>query len=294
MKRAPTRVGHERSARVRTVALTGAAMAAFACNSILCRLALGQGSIEPASFTTVRLFAGAAALWLIVQWRRRGSPPVAHGDWPSALALFVYAAAFSFAYLSLTAATGALLLFGAVQFTMIASGLRNGERLDRWQGLGLLLALCGLVGLLAPGLTAPPLEGALLMIAAGVSWGLYSLRGKRLRREPTTATAGNFLRAVPFAVALSLVAGVGRVEPAGLASAVVSGALASGVGYAIWYAALPAMRATTAATVQLSVPVLTALAGLSWLGEPLTVRLVVTSTAILGGIALVTATPRPA
>ena len=294
MKGAPTRVDRERSALVRTIALTGAAMTAFACNSILCRLALGGGSIDAASFTTIRLVAGAAALWLIVRWRSRGSPPIAHGDWPSALALFAYAATFSFAYLSLTAATGALLLFGAVQVTMIGSGLRHGERLHRWQGLGLLLALCGLVGLLAPGLTAPPLPGALLMIAAGVSWGLYSLRGKRLRREPTMATAGNFLRAVPFAVALSLVAGVGRVDPSGVAYAVVSGALASGVGYAIWYAALPSMRATTAATVQLSVPVLTALAGLWLLGEQFTVRLVVTSIAILGGIALVTVTPRRA
>jgi drug/metabolite transporter (DMT)-like permease len=292
VKQAPTHLRRERSAVVRAFVLTSVAMTAFACNSILCRLALGGGSIDAASFTTIRLVAGAAALWLIVRWRSRGGAPAAHGDWWSALALFAYAATFSFAYLSLTAATGALLLFGAVQSTMIGSGFRHGERLDRWQLLGLLLALCGLVGLLAPGVTAPPLDGALLMIAAGVSWGLYSLRGKRLRREPTTATAGNFLRAVPFAVALSLVAGVSRVDPAGVAYAVVSGALASGVGYAIWYAALPAMRATTAATVQLSVPVLTALAGLSLLGEQFTLRLVVASIAILGGIALVTATPR--
>ena len=285
-------VDRERRSRVRTIALTAVAMTAFACNSILCRLALGGGSIDAASFTTIRLVSGAAALWLIVRWHSRGGPPITHGDWPSALALFAYAATFSFAYLNLTAATGALLLFGAVQLTMVGAGLRQGERLERWQWLGLLVALCGLVGLLAPGLTAPPLDGAALMLAAGVSWGLYSLRGRRLRRAPTAATAGNFVRAVPFTVGLSLVAGVTRADTVGVTYAVMSGALASGVGYAIWYTALPAMRATTAATVQLSVPVLTALAGLSWLGEQLTLRLVIASVAILGGIALVTGTPR--
>jgi len=267
-------------------------MVAFACNSLLCRLALAPRSIDAASFTSIRLASGAIALWLIVRWRGRAGSTTTGGDWTSALALFAYAAAFSFAYLSLTASTGALLLFGAVQVTMIGAGLRRGERFDRPQVVGLLLALGGLVGLLAPGLTAPPLGGAVLMLTAGVAWGVYSLRGRQLRRDPTTATAGNFLRAVPFALALSVLAGVTRIDPAGIAYAVLSGAVASGVGYAVWYTALPGMRATTAATVQLSVPVLTALAGLSLLGEPLTGRLIVASVAILGGIALVTATPR--
>jgi drug/metabolite transporter (DMT)-like permease len=283
----------EASTFARTVTLTSVAMVAFAGNSLLCRLALGEHSIDAASFTTIRLVSGAVVLWLIARWRSRG-PNSTHGDWPSALALFAYAATFSFAYLTLTASTGALLLFGAVQLTMIGLGLRRGEALDRRQLAGLLLALGGFVGLLAPGLTAPPAGGAVLMIAAGVAWGVYSMRGKQLRRDPTGATAGNFLRAVPFALALSLAAGVTRVDPSGAAYAIVSGALASGLGYAVWYAALPGLRAATAATVQLSVPVLTALAGLSLLDEPLTLRLVVASIAILGGIALVTSSQRRA
>ena len=277
----------------RTVTLTSVAMVAFAGNSLLCRLALGERSIDAASFTTIRLVSGAVVLWLIARWRSRGAAAT-DGDWLSALALFAYAAAFSFAYLTLTASTGALLLFGAVQLTMIGVGLRRGEALERRQLAGLLLALGGLVGLLAPGLTAPPVGGAMLMMSAGVAWGVYSLRGQQLRRDPTTATAGNFLRAVPFALALSLAVGVTRVDPIGAAYAMVSGAVASGLGYAVWYTALPGLRAATAATVQLSVPVLTAFAGLSLLGEPLTLRLVVASISILGGIALVTSSPRHA
>jgi drug/metabolite transporter (DMT)-like permease len=283
----------EASTLARTIALTSVAMIAFAGNSLLCRLALGGHSIDAASFTTIRLVSGAVVLWLIARWRSRGAAAT-HGDWLSALALFAYAAAFSFAYLTLTASTGALLLFGAVQLTMIGFGLRRGEALERRQLAGLLLALAGLVGLLAPGLTAPPVGGAMLMMAAGVAWGVYSLRGQQLRRDPTTATAGNFLRAVPFALVLSLAVGVTRVDPIGATYAMVSGAVTSGLGYAIWYAALPGLRAATAATVQLSVPVLTALAGLSLLGEPLTLRLVIASIAILGGIALVSSSPRRA
>ena len=274
-----------------TAALTAAAMAAFACNSLLCRLALKATAIDPASFTTTRLVAGAFALWLIVRLRRRGDTQTMPGDWTSAVALFAYAAAFSFAYVSLPASTGALLLFGAVQATMIGQGLRAGESFSMPQLAGLVLALGGLVGLLAPGLSAPPMAGALTMLAAGVAWGVYSLRGKSRSGDPLAATAGNFLRAVPFALALSVLASLGHggldVDTAGLAYAVVSGALASGVGYAVWYTALPSMRATTAATVQLSVPVLTALAGILLLDEPLTSRLLLASTAILGGIALV-------
>jgi drug/metabolite transporter (DMT)-like permease len=277
-------------ALARTAVLTGLAMVAFACNSLLCRFALGHGSIDAASFTTIRLVSGALVLWLIVRLRRRDDPLPVGGDWMSAVALFAYAAAFSLAYVSLSASTGALLLFGAVQATMVGQGLRSGERLSTPQVAGLLLALGGLLGLLAPGLSAPPLSGALLMLAAGVAWGIYSLRGRQRGGDPTSATAGNFVRAVPFALALSGIAGIPRIEPLGAAYAVLSGALASGVGYAVWYTALRGMRATTAATVQLSVPVLTALAGLLLLSEPLTLRLVMASIAILGGIALVTRT----
>ena len=209
------------------------------------------------------------------------------GNWLSAFALFSYAAGFSFAYVSLPTATGALLLFGAVQATMIGYGIWAGERLLKPQLVGLLLAFGGLVGLLLPGLTAPPLPGSILMLGAGVAWGIYSLRGKGAG-DPTKVTAGNFMRAVPIAAVLSAVMLNGTsVDAAGFWYAVSSGALASGLGYAIWYTALPALKATNAATVQLSVPVIAALGGIIFLGEPITFRLAVASVAILGGIALV-------
>lgn len=271
--------------------LTTLAMIAFAGNSLLCRAALKDTGIDPASFTAIRLASGALILFLVataVRHARSGA-----GNWPSALALFAYAAGFSFAYVSLPAATGALLLFGAVQATMIGHGLWRGERFRGAQWLGLALALAGLVGLLLPGLTAPPLAGSLLMLGAGVAWGVYSLRG-RGAGDPTRVTAGNFLRAAPIAALLSL-ATLDRagLDPAGVGYAVASGALASGIGYAIWYAVLPALKATAAATVQLSVPVIAALGGVLMLGEPFTLRLALASAAILGGIALVILEKRP-
>lgn len=269
----------------RIVALTSLAMMAFAGNSLLCRVALKDTGIDAASFTTIRLVSGAVMLWLIVRMSRGGRS--GRGNWPSAFALFAYAAGFSFAFVSLPVAAGALLLFGAVQATMIGHGLWAGERLRKMQFAGLVLALGGLVGLLLPGLSAPPLAASLLMLGAGGAWGIYSLRGKG-GGDPTRVTAGNFLRAVPIAAALSLLLHEGAsVDSAGFWYAVASGALASGIGYAIWYTALPALKSTHAATVQLSVPVIAALGGAVLLGEPLTLRLVLASVAILGGIALV-------
>lgn len=269
----------------RTIALTLLAMTAFAGNSLLCRAALKHTSIDAATFTAIRLVSGAAMLWLVAHMRsgtRRGA-----GNWLSAFALFAYAAGFSFAYMSLPAATGALLLFGAVQATMIGHGMWAGERLRSVQLVGLMLAFGGLVGLLLPGLTAPPLFGSILMLGAGVAWGIYSLRGKAAG-DPTRVTAGNFLRAVPIAAALSVVMLHGfSVDIGGLGYAVLSGALASGMGYAIWYTALPALKATSAATVQLSVPVIAATGGVVFLGEPISLRLALASVAVLGGIALV-------
>ena len=265
--------------------LTTLAMLAFAGNSLLCRAALKATSIDAASFTTIRLISGALMLWLLVRLRQSSS--AGRGNWLSALALFAYAAGFSFAYVSLPTATGALLLFGAVQATMNGYGLFKGERFSKWQLGGLALACGGLVGLLLPGLSAPPLLGAVLMLSAGVAWGVYSLRGKGAG-DATRVTAGNFLRAVPVAVLLSLLMlNQTKLDWAGVGLAVASGALASGVGYAIWYTALPALKATHAATVQLSVPVIVALGGMAFLGEPLSLRLVLASVAILGGIALV-------
>ena len=269
----------------RIALLTLLALLAFAGNSLLCRAALAHTGIDAASFTLVRLLSGAVVLGLLAWWRRGGAS--GRGNWLSAFALFAYAAAFSFAYVKLSAAAGALLLFGAVQATMIAHGLWSGERLRPLQVGGLVLACGGLVGLVLPGLSAPPLLAALLMMTAGIAWGMYSLRG-RGAGDPLQVTAGNFLRAVPMAGVLSvLLFGQASPDPTGRGYAVLSGALASGVGYAIWYTALPFLRSMTAATVQLAVPVIAALGGVLLLAEPLTPRLLAASAAILGGVAMV-------
>lgn len=271
--------------RTRVSVLTLLAMIAFAGNSLLCRLALKDTRIDPASFTSVRIISGALVLWLII--RMRGGMHRGSGSWLSALALFAYAAGFSFAYVSLPAGTGALLLFGAVQATMIGYGFWSGERLRMRQAAGIMFALGGLVGLLFPGFSAPPLLDSVSMLGAGLAWGIYSLRGKH-SSEPIRTTAENFLRAVPFTVALSVaMAPWVSWDGWGVVYAMVSGALASGVGYAIWYTALKELRAIYAATVQLSVPVIAAVGGIVLLGEHLTPRLVIASIAILGGIALV-------
>jgi drug/metabolite transporter (DMT)-like permease len=272
--------------------LVALAMIAFAANSLLCRLALRGGAIDAASFTTIRIVSGAVVLWVIA--RMRGGTMTSAGSWGSAAALFGYAAAFSFAYVELAAAVGALILFCAVQVTMIGWGLWRGERIVARQAAGLALAIGGLVGLLWPGLSAPPPGSAALMLAAGIAWGIYSLRGRR-SGDPTIATAGNFMRAAAFAVILSLVTlGGASVGAAGVLYAIASGALASGLGYAIWYTALPGLTATKAATIQLSVPVLAAAAAVVLLDEAITLRLVLGSVAILGGIALVVVARRPA
>jgi drug/metabolite transporter (DMT)-like permease len=270
----------------RKIILTSLAMLAFAGNSLLCRFALKQTSLDAASFTSIRLLSGALVLWLITRIRH-GSQPGSAGSWISAAALFVYAAGFSFAYISLTAATGALLLFGAVQVTMIGYGIWTGERLRGAQLAGLALAFGGLVGLLIPGLSAPPLVGSVLMLSAGTAWGVYSLRG-RGAGDPTRASAGNFLRAVPLALVLSLLMlQRASLNNNGVWYAIASGAITSGLGYALWYTVIPWLKAAQAATVQLSVPLLAALAGIIFLGETPSLRLALASAAILGGIALV-------
>lgn len=275
--------------RARIALLTSLAMLAFAGNSLLCRLALKHTAIDAATFTLIRVVSGAIALWLLVSMR--GGSLRSAGSWPSAFALFAYAAAFSFAYITLPVATGALLLFGAVQATMIGYGLFSGERLRFVQIIGLLFAGGGLVGLLLPGLSAPPLQGALLMLAAGVAWGIYSIRGK-IAGDPTSITAGNFLRAVPLALLLSAASfSWMKIDAAGFWSAVASGAVTSGIGYAIWYTAVRGLNATSAATVQLSVPAITAIGGVLFLSEAMTARLFFASAAILGGIALVVLKP---
>ena len=266
--------------------VTALVMAAFAANSVLARLALITTDIDAASFSAVRLLSGAAVLLAVVRLRPRSGPG---GRWRSAWALFVYVVALSYAYLSLSTGTGALLLFGSVQVTMIGAGLWAGERMSPWGWAGFALAVGGLVALLAPGVTSPPLLPAVTMVASGVAWGLYSLAGRR-RADPVGATAGNFVRASLLGLGLAGVMAVSgglRLDPAGLGYAALSGAVTSGLGYVAWYTVLPSLRSASAATVQLSVPVLAALGGVLFVGEPPTARFMIASAVTLGGIALV-------
>jgi drug/metabolite transporter (DMT)-like permease len=268
------------------IAVTLFTMLPLAANSLFARAAIGADAIDPASFTTVRLLSGAVMLWLIAVVSGHASAREVRGNWLSAAMLFAYAAAFSFAYLDLSAGTGALILFGCVQATMWLAALWRGERPHGLAWLGLVAACGGLVYLMSPGLTAPPPLAAGLMAAAGVAWGVYSLHG-RGSSDPLADTAGNFVRSLPLTALLSLL-WLGQVQwsAPGLGWAVLSGALASGVGYALWYSVLPYLSATRAATVQLSVPVIAALAGVILLDETLTLRLVLAAALILGGIGL--------
>jgi len=272
------------------------AMIAFAANSILCRMALEAGHIDAASFTAVRIFSGALMLYGLLyfraRWKEGGSLKGCFGGalspkgWYSAVSLFVYAAAFSFAYVMLDAGMGALILFAAVQITMIGAGIRQGERLTLSDWLGVALAVCGLVYLLLPGTHAPPLGASALMALAGVAWGLYSLKG-RGAVNPTINTAQNFLRALPLAIGLIIVYLPDmEMNMRGFILAALSGALASGLGYVIWYAALTNLRAVQASVLQLTVPPLAALGGIVFLGEAVTLRLLLASILILGGVAI--------
>lgn len=278
---------------IRLMSLTLITMLCFAGNSVLCRLALRQTSIDAASFTSVRLISGALVLVLLVYGRQRfqmaraARPAALGGNWFSALALFVYASTLSFSYANMSTGIGALLLFGAVQATMILTGLWRGERLNVQQIVGLVMALAGVVAILSPGLDAPPLASALLMLTSGVAWGVYSLRGRGVA-DPTGDTAGNFLRATVLALLLSvLFVAHQQFDTQGVLYAVLSGAITSGLGYTIWYIVLPKLTRTRAAAVQLSVPVLASLFGALFVNEPITLSLMLTSTAVLGGIALV-------
>ena len=277
----------------RVLITTILAMLAFAANSVLCRLALGSGSIDAASFTLLRLASGAVVLWLLVYWRtrrvrvgndRRASADT--GNWISSAMLFLYAICFSIAYLMLNTGTGALILFGFVQLTMVIWALSQGERPTLPQWLGWALALAGLTYLVMPGVTAPAPAGAILMATAGIAWGVYSLRG-RGAGDPVQVTADNFFKAVPMALGAALIAVPWfHVTGSGLIWAVASGAIASGLGYSLWYQVLPVVTATQAATCQLSVPLIAALAGVLLLSEPLTLRLTLAGAVILGGIGL--------
>lgn len=275
----------------KTVPFTALALLCFAANSILCRLALASHAIDPATFTGVRLLSGAAILALIVL--ASGKRPTQAGSWPSGITLFVYAIAFSLAYIKLGAGTGALLLFGSVQATMIIASMLAKKHPSGEQWAGLLLAVGGLVWLVLPGLKAPPLDRALLMALAGIAWGLYSIRGPG-GSDPVAATAGNFLRAAPLAIIpiLVLLSGL-HWSSRGLLWAVLSGAVTSGLGYVFWYTALPGLGSIRAAVVQLTVPVLAAAGGVLLLGETLSQRLLVSAAAVLVGVALALFTKKP-
>lgn len=260
------------------------ALLCFAANSVLCRMALRSAHIDPASFTGIRLLSGAVTLWLLVQAGRRPQAP--GGSWRSALVLLVYALPFSFAYVGLTAGTGALLLFGAVQVVMLPAGFLSGERVDRVLVLGWLIAVAGLVLLLLPGIAAPPMKEAAFMLLAGVAWAMYSLHG-RGSKNALGDTAGNFVRAAPGALLISALPFAHRsADPEGMVLAALSGAVASGLGYAAWYTAVPRLGAIAAANAQLSVPIIAALAGVALFQEPITARLLTAAVLVLGGTAL--------
>jgi drug/metabolite transporter (DMT)-like permease len=269
---------------MQTALLTAAALICFVANSLLTRGALGQGLLDAPAFTVIRLATGAVALALLLRVRR--TRPVEGGSWTSAAALAGYAIAFTLAYIRIEAGAGALLLFGAVQVTMIATGLARGERPLGRDWLGLALASAGLIWLTAPGAAAPDLAGAGLMVVAGASWGVYSILG-RGSRDALSGTAGNFWRAAVIAtVALGLLHDPGTITWPGVLLATLSGAIASGVGYTLWYLALPALTAWRAALIQLPVPILTALAAVALLGESLTARLLVATALVCGGVGL--------
>ncbi|MEL6936415.1 MAG: DMT family transporter [Cyanobacteria bacterium J06607_17] len=281
-------MSHSPSA-LKTTVLTSCTLIAFAANSLLTRMALGPGSIDAASFMTLRLVSGAVML-LVIMTFFQGTPMATlqntQGKWAGALMLFLYAVTFSFSYLQLAAGTGALILFGSVQVTMILVALKQGEKPRMLEWGGLFLALLGLIYLVSPGLAAPPIVGSGLMMMAGIAWGFYSLLG-RGAKEPVAYTTANFVRAVPFAIGVSLVSlSKMHLTLTGVMLALLSGALASGVGYAIWYAALKGLTATRAATVQLAVPVIASVGGILFLQEALTIRLALASLMILGGIGL--------
>ena len=270
---------------LRVVFLTGITLVAFAANSLLCRMALAPDLIDPVAFTVIRLGSGVAVLVPLSALTSEPRPEGrSAGSWRSGLALFVYAMAFSLAYVSLETGMGALILFGSVQATMIGAGLWQGERPKAREWTGLIVAMAGLVYLVLPGIAAPDPLGAALMLASGVGWGVYSLRG-RGRIAPVAATAGNFARALPLAIAgLFMAWGTLHTTPRGVALAVTSGAFTSGLGYVIWYIALRGLTATRAAIVQLAVPVIAAAGGIVVLAEEPTARLAVASALILGGV----------
>jgi drug/metabolite transporter (DMT)-like permease len=271
---------------LRTAALTAMALIAFASNSILTRLALGSSEIDAASFTAIRILAGAVALAVLARAKAKTWTSFGRPRWSGALALFAYAAPFSFAYLRIGAAVGALVLFGVVQLTMIGYGFVRGERPTLLAWCGIVLAIAGLAVLTAPSATRPDPTGLLLMAIAGIAWAVYSLIGRDVR-DPIVANAQSFLWSCPLAVLISIAfAQTANVTNRGVALAMISGAVTSGLGYAVWYRALRRLKITQAAVAQLSVPVIAAFGAVMFLNEGFGARLALSSMAILGGVGI--------
>jgi drug/metabolite transporter (DMT)-like permease len=272
---------------VKTMICTVLALIAFAANSVLCRMALGRHAIDASGFTVIRLLSGAVVLLAILQVRHRKKTSRSKGSWTSGIMLFLYAVTFSFSYVTLDTGTGALILFGSVQITMISLSVLSGYRLQRTEWTGALIALGGFVYLILPGVTTPSVTGFILMTVAGIAWGVYSLRGQG-SDNPLTDTASNFLRTVPFVIILAIaVVPYAQYTNEGIVLGALSGGITSGIGYIIWYAALSGLSATLAAVVQLSVPVIAALGGVIFMSEAITLRLTLSAVIILGGILLV-------
>lgn len=271
---------------IKTIIYTTLALIAFAANSVICRLALKDGAIDPGLFTSIRLFSGAAVLIVLVFLSKESRHEKSKGSWISAAMLFLYAAAFSYAYVSLETGIGALIIFGVVQITMIASSLISGYRMNGIEWLGIFLALAGFLYLLVPGASAPSLSGFILMSLSGLGWGIYSLRGKN-SKHPLVDTAYNFLRSLPFLILLLyFLAQESNYSTKGILLALLSGIVTSGIGYTIWYVALRGLNSIQASIVQLLVPVLAAIGGILFVGEIVSFRLMVSSLMILGGILL--------
>lgn len=283
----PRLSGKTNSYVIKTIVFTGLALIAFAANSVLCRLALGEGAIDAAGFTVIRMLTGAVALLGIVRIRGGETGGSTKGSWPASLMLFLYAITFSFAYVTLDTGTGALILFGSVQITMILLSLVSGTRLHISEWTGVAIAFAGFVYLILPGVTTPSAMGFALMTVAGIGWGIYTLMG-RGSKSPLMDTAYNFFRTVPLVVVLGVVAiRSAHYSSEGVALAMLSGGITSGIGYTVWYIALGGLSATQAAVLQLLVPLIAALGGVLFVSEAITLRLSVSAAMILGGVLLV-------
>ncbi len=271
----------------KTTILTGLALIAFAANSVLCRLALGNEAIDAASFTVIRLLSGAIVLFLIIRFTQKNTELSTNGSWIASLMLFLYAITFSYAYISLDTGTGALILFGSVQITMILLSLISGTRLHYTEWAGVIIAFTGFVYLILPGVTTPSTVGFLLMAAAGIAWGIYTLKG-RGSQNPLMDTAYNFLRTIPLVILLTIITiSHANYSSEGVLLALLSGGITSGIGYTIWYIALGGLSATQAAVLQLLVPVIAALGGVLFVSETITVRLTISAAMVIGGILMV-------